>query len=140
MKRIKIISLLLLFVAIFTGCGKEENKYLIELSYSEFNQKIENKETFFVEIMQDGCNYCELFTPKLEEVLMEYELTGYKLNLSKLNEEEYNDFILAYGKNGTPTTIFLTNGKEISKMQRISGNASKTKIISKLKGNGYIKR
>ena len=87
MKKIKIISLLLLFVFLFTGCNKE-NKYLIEISYDEFNKKIENKETFFVEIMQDGCSYCEAFTPKLEEVLMEYEVTGYKLNLSKLSEDE----------------------------------------------------
>lgn len=137
MKKLKFLSLLLLFVLILTGCNKE-NKYLVEISYKEFNKMVENKETFFVEVMQDGCQYCELFTPKLEEVLMENQVTGYKLNLSKLTEEEYKEFSLNYGDDGTPTTIFLTEGKEISKMQRITGNVSKTKIVSKLKGNGYI--
>lgn len=140
MKKLKIIALALLFTFIFVGCGKESDSYLKELSYGEFSKKIENSETFFVEITQDGCAYCEAFTPKLEEILNEYEVVGYKLNLSTLSEEEYNEFVLKYGSNGTPTTIFLTEGKEISKMQRISGNAAKSKIISKLKGNGYIER
>lgn len=139
MKNIKILSILLLMLLIFTGCNQKE-KYLIEISYDEFKEKIENKETFFVEIMQDSCSYCQLFTPKLEEVLTEYKITGYKLNISTMSEEEYNEFSLAFGKDGTPTTIFLTDGKELSKMQRIQGNVSKQKIITKLKGNGYIER
>jgi len=139
MKNIKILSILLLMLLIFTGCNQKE-KYLIEISYDEFKEKIENKETFFIEVMQDSCSYCQVFTPKLEEVLNEYKITGYKLNISTMSEEEYNEFSLAFGKDGTPTTIFLTEGKELSKMQRIQGNVSKQKIITKLKGNGYIER
>ena len=140
MKNLKIISLILLFTFIFVGCSNDSNSYLKELSYEEFTKKVENSETFFVEIVQDGCAYCEAFTPKFEEVLSEYEIVGYKLNLSTMSEEEYNEFSLKYGTSGTPTTIFLTEGKELSKMQRISGNAVKSKIISKLKGDGYIER
>ena len=139
MKKIKILSLILLFVLILTGCSKE-SKYLVEISYNEFKQKIANNETFFVEVMQDGCTYCELFTPKLEKILAENQVTGYKLNMSKLTEDEHKEFSLNFGDDGTPTTIFLTEGKELSKLQRITGNVSESKIISKLKGNGYIKR
>lgn len=139
MKKIKILSLILLFVLILTGCSKE-SKYLVEISYNEFKQKIANNETFFVEVMQDGCTYCELFTPKLEKILAENQVTGYKLNMSKLTEDEHEEFSLNFGDDGTPTTIFLTEGKELSKLQRITGNVSESKIISKLKGNGYIKR
>lgn len=140
MKKLKIISFILLLTFIFAGCSNKTDEYLVKINYKEFKEKIENKETFFVEIVQDGCSYCEAFTPKLREVLMENKVIGYQINITKLTEEEYNEFSLQYGKDGTPTTIFLTEGKEISKMQRISGNVSKTKIVSKLKGNGYIKR
>lgn len=138
MKKLKIISLILLTLIVFVGCAKKD-EFLIELNYKEFKEKLENKETFFIEIFQDGCPHCEAYTPKLREVLMEHKITGYQLNLSKLTEEEHNDFVLSFGSDGTPTTIFLNEGKEISKMQRISGNVAKTKIVSKLKGNGYIK-
>lgn len=139
MKKFRIITLMLFLTFIFVGCGKENGNYLKDLTYSDFHKKVENAETFFVVLVQDGCPHCEEFAPKLEEILTEYEVVGYKLNVSTLTEEEYNAFSLKFGDNGTPTTIFLTEGKEISKMQRISGNASKSKVISKLKGNGYIK-
>lgn len=139
MKKFKIITLILVLTFIFVGCGKGDNNYLKELTYSDFNKKVSDAETFFVVLVQDGCPHCEEFVPKLEEVLTEYQVIGYKLNMSTMSEEEYNEFSLKYGKDGTPTTIFLNEGKELSKMQRISGNAAKSKIISKLKGNGYIK-
>lgn len=145
MKRITKILLLLFVLVLFTGCTKEEEnsddaKYLKEISYSELLEKIENKETFFFEVMQDGCSYCQAFTPKLISVLKEYEITGYKLNMTNLTEEEYEEFDKNFGIDGTPETIFITEGKEKTKLQRIEGNTSKTKIIAKLKSNGYIKK
>ena len=58
---------------------------------------------------------------------------------SQNDNEEYDEFQLEFKISGTPTTIFLTEGEEISKMQRISGKTTKAKTISKLTANGYIK-
>lgn len=142
MKKITKILLLLFVFTLFTGCTKEtevdEEKYLQEISYSELLEKIENKETFFFEVMQDDCSYCQAFTPKLISVLKEYEIKGYKLNITKLTEDEYKEFDKNFGIDGTPETIFITEGKEKTKLQRIEGNTSKTKIVAKLKSNGYI--
>lgn len=139
MKKWKIISLILLVTFIFVGCAKEDKEYLVSISYSEFKEKRANKETFFFEFVQDGCSACMSFTPKLKEVLEENKITGYQLNLSSMTDEEYEEFQLEFKTSGTPNTIFLTEGEELSKLQRISGNVAKTKIVSKLKANGYIK-
>lgn len=138
MKKLKIIAVIFLLSFIFVGCSKESNQYLVDINYKEFMEKRNNKETFFIEIVQDGCINCTSFTPKLKEVLAEYQVTGYSLNITNMTEEDYKEFDLEFNISGTPTIIFLTEGEEISKMQRLVGNQSKTKIVSKLKANGYI--
>jgi len=137
-KNFKFLIILFLGIFLFSGC--ENQGYLVSISYSEFKEMQESKENFFVEIVQDGCSYCTAFTPKLKEVLNEYKVKGYQLNLSELSDEDYKEFNLTFGSPGTPTTIFFIEGKELSKLQRISGNVSKTKIVSKLEANGYIKK
>ena len=135
----KIKTLLLFFISIFVLCGCGKNN-LKSLSYKELNNKLNNKETFFFEVVQDGCSHCANFTPKLKEVLNEYDVIGYQLNLTNLSEEEYAEFDSKYNVEGTPTTIFIINGEEGSVLQRIDGNVSKEKIVSKLKSNNYIKQ
>lgn len=140
MKNKKIILIIIMLLLIFTGCNKEDNtEYLIEINYEEFKQKRENKDTFFFEVIQDGCSACMAYSPILKEILTEYKIVGYQLNINDMTEEEYDEFQLEFKITGTPTTIFLTEGEEISKMQRISGSTTKTKTISKLTANGYIK-
>ena len=135
MKKIKYLLLVLLVGVIFTGCGKNNLK---TVSFNELSKKLENGESFFFEVVQDGCSHCANFTPKLKEVLNEYDVIGYQLNLTDLTEENYKTFNSMFDVDGTPTTIFIVNGKEVSLLQRIDGNVSKEKIISKLKTNKYI--
>lgn len=135
MKKIKYLLLVLLVGVIFTGCGKNNLK---TISFNELSKKLENGESFFFEVVQDGCSHCANFTPKLKEVLNEYDVIGYQLNLTDLTEENYETFNSMFDVDGTPTTIFIVNGKEVSLLQRIDGNVSKEKIISKLKTNKYI--
>ena len=135
MKKIKYLLLVLLVGVIFTGCGKNNLK---TVSFNELNKKLENGESFFFEVVQDGCSHCANFTPKLKEVLNEYDVIGYQLNLTDLTEENYQTFNSMFDVDGTPTTIFIVKGKEVSLLQRIDGDVSKEKIISKLKTNKYI--
>ena len=135
MKKIKYILLIIFSFLIMTGCGKNNLK---SLSFNELNNKLNNKDTFFFEIVQDGCSHCASFTPKLKEVLNEYNVVGYQVNLTNLTTEEYQKFNSMFDVDGTPTTIFITDGQEVSVLQRIDGNVSKEKIVSKLKANKYI--
>lgn len=136
MKKIKNIIIVFLVLFMFSGCGKNN---LVKLSYKEFKNKLNSKDSFFVEIVQDGCSHCAEFTPKLKEVLNDYDVKGYQLNLTYLDEDDYEDFSNSYSVSGTPTIIFITNGQETSLLQRINGNVSVDKLVSKLKSNGYIK-
>lgn len=136
MKKLKLIIVLFISMFLFTSCGSSKLK---SISYSELKDKIKNEETFFFIVIRDGCQHCEKFVPKVEEILEEYDIVGYKLNYSNLSEEEDEDFYNEYGISATPTTVFIKDGKEVSMLQRVEGNVSKEKFITKLKNNDYIK-
>ena len=139
MKKFRIISFLILIITITTACSLKK-EYLKEISYKELINKIDNEESFFFTVVQDGCSHCKEFTPKFEEILKEYNLTGFKLNFTNLSEEEDKLFEERFGSSiGTPTTIFIVNGKEQSQLTRLVGNLSKSKVIEKLKTMNYIK-
>lgn len=136
MKYIKKMVFILLLVLFCSSCNSSNLK---SLSYSELNKKLNNNETFFFVVIKDGCPHCEKYVPKVEEVLDEYNITGYTINYSDLSKKDDDEFYNKFGIDSTPTTVFIKEGKEISIMQRITGNVSKEKLISKLKINEYIK-
>lgn len=141
MKKLTKLFLIVFIGLLLVGCSDtEESKYLQEISYDELLEKVKNNETFFFEIMSDTCSHCQSYTPKLIAVLEEYDIKGYQLNVDHLTEEEYNELKKTFETSGgTPETIFITEGKEKTKMQRIDGDRSKTTIIARLKSAGYIK-
>ena len=138
MKILKLLLIPITVLLLFTGCGKESN--LKEISYNGLKEKMENKESFFFVVERDGCTYCEAFVPKMEEVLNEYNVIGYVINLSDMSDKELEEFDEKFNVDGTPTTIFMTEGNELSLLQRIDGNVTKEKIITKLENNNYIKK
>ena len=135
MKRLSKFLLLFIVVLSVTGCG---NKYLKSISYKEYQELIDNKETFILEVMKTGCTYCEKLKPKLEELTKEYKIEIKVLNTAKLSEEDSKKFYSDTGISGTPTILFFTNGTEETISSRITGNVSSDKLLSKFKANGII--
>ena len=135
MKKIIYVCVTLVLTIFLTGCGSN----IKEISYSELEKKLENKETFILEVAQDGCHNCEEFNPKFNKILLSYNLTAYTINKTNLTEEENNKLTNLYNVTGTPTVIFINKGEEISIQRRIIGNVEKDKVISKLKTAGFIK-
>lgn len=142
MKKIVIFIGIFVSVLSLTGCSSN-SKYLKEISLNKLYKMTEEKETFILELSQDGCSHCAAFNPVFKKVLKEYEVEAKYLNISKLTEEEYNQFIKDFNDNnqklGTPTVIFFTDGHEKTTMSRIVGEASEKEIIRKLKQHNYIK-
>ena len=136
-KIIKGLILGLIIVSFVCGCSSSSN--IKEISLNEFNKKIENKETFVLYVGNEGCHNCVSYEPKLKEVLKEYNLTIYKLDNSKLSEDEFNKLNEKFSVSGTPTIMFITKGDEETTLNRIVGDSSKEKTIEKFKVNGYIK-
>jgi predicted bacteriocin transport accessory protein len=112
--------------------------YLIELGYDEVVEKVENKESFVILFSQTTCTHCISYKPKLEAVANEYEIEIYYIDIDLLSKKKRDDLGDRLNFDATPITMFLKNGEETSVATRIEGDASKEKIVSKLKSNGFI--
>lgn len=131
------IALVFTFLLLFTGCNTKSG--LKDISYQELKNKLENKETFILEVVQTGCSACQSFTPRFEEVLKEHQLLAYSINITNLSEKDREAFDQIINITGTPNVLFYKDGEEESVAYRIVNAASKEKIIQKLKAQGYIK-
>lgn len=119
---------------------KTESEKLVNVSGEDFKKKIENKDTFILIVGKDGCPFCEQYYPVLISVLEKYNVTAYRINLTKLSAEEkaYLDDIA--NVSGTPTTLFIADGKETTTLNRLVGSGvTKKTITSRFKSLGYIK-
>ena len=118
-----------------------------EITYSEYEEKMNAKEPFLVVIVRDGCGYCEMYEPIVEEVANEYRLPIYYINMTNLNNDEYTAlgtsnsyFKKNQGKWGTPTTLFMYGNSVIDsipgyvdkdgKNHELSENNEYTKLIT----------
>ncbi len=132
----KILLITILILTFLTGCGKTNLK---EINYKELEEKVAKKESFILEVVQDGCTHCQEFSPKLDKILQKNNIQAFKINLSNMNEQDESKFELKYLIDGTPITLFFNEGST-SVMHRIEGNVNEEKIKEKLELNGYIKK
>ena len=133
---IVILVLLLAFLIINKAISKGN---LVELTYDEFVQKIDNEESFVLCISLTTCSHCATYKPKLESVAKDYGIDLYYIDIDKYSDEEQEEFVKVINFNDTtPTTVFLKNGKETTASNRINGDVSTSRIIDKLKSNDFI--
>lgn len=133
---IVILVLLLAFLIINKAISKGN---LVELTYDEFTEKIENEESFVLCVSRTTCSHCATYKPKLENVAKDYGIDLYYIDIDKYSEEEQDEFEKIINFNdSTPTTVFLKNGKETTASNRINGDVSTSRIIDKLKSNDFI--
>lgn len=151
MKKFLIIIMIIMSLVI-SGCSSKEDKNesntnnnteeesrLKTLSFSELQEKINNKETFILVVGQTTCSHCAEYRPILKSVLDKYNLVAYEIESDTLSTEEKGMMNDIANVSGTPTTIFIENGKEKTTTNRLVGPASQSKIVSRLKSLGYIK-
>lgn len=139
-KKILIIIIigLIVLVGAFIGDKLLNKSYLREIKYDEFTEKISNKESFVLLLSQTTCSHCMDFKPKLANVAKEYKLEIYYIETNLLSKSQHEELNKLFSFDGTPTTIFITQGEEKTAASRINGDVSEQKIISKLKSNGFI--
>lgn len=136
LKKLIILTLIVVSTLMLTGCEDDSN-VVREIDYSEFEEKIDNKDSFILEVIQTGCSHCEEFSPRFKAVLKTNNLKAYSLNLYNLNNEEREKFSkLTTNVTGTPTVLFFKDGSETS--IKINGAVSNEKIEERLKDAGYI--
>lgn len=131
-------KILILFITLFmlTACG---NKTYDEISYDELNKMLEKKQDFILFIGSDTCSACNTYKGTLNDVIEEYGTDVKYINLASLSKAEESSLVSKFPINGTPTTIFITDGEEEDTHNRIVGSAKKSEIVNEFKENGYIK-
>ena len=129
---------ILLFL-VLDVCGCSVIKTYDELSYKKLNTMLKNKEDFVLFIGSSTCSACSSYKITLNDVIKKYNVDVKYIDLSKLSEKQHSEFTAKFPISGTPTTVFIKNGVEDDTYNRIDGNVKFSKIVSKLKENGYIK-
>ncbi len=135
-KKLGMIAILLCSLLVLAGCSSKQT--ITEIDYQTLKEKINQKETFILEVMQTGCSHCEEFSPRLRSILNDHDLHAYSLNLANLNSEEKAAFKEITYISGTPTTVFFTKGEEET-AHKIVGAVPNSEVSSHLKDLGYLK-
>lgn len=130
---------ILLILCIFAFCACSNKNYIVDTSINKVKSMIDNKETFILYIGSADCSHCATYRPKLEDVTLEYEVTVYYIDTSKLSDDEYNELTDIVNFSGTPTTAFIVDGEDLGVQTHIDGDVSREKIINSFKNNSYIK-
>lgn len=136
MKKYVKLGIILMCILLFTGCGNKN--YMVEISYDDYLELLENKESFILEIMRTDCSACISFKPKITQVANDYKIEIKYINTDHITSEEQAELFNSTGVTGTPTVIFYKDGEEETVSSRITGSVSVDKIITKFKANGII--
>lgn len=131
MKKILII-LCALFLA---GCS---NPKYTEISVTQFQEKLDAKESFILVIGSDTCSACKSYEPTMQKVMKDTNLEIFYINLHVLSDEDYSKIYSSYVVTSTPTTLFFKDGVETSTYDRIVGAVDYDEVIKKLEKLGYI--
>ena len=131
------IFIILILVFLATFFSESEDKYITEITYEQLVSKMDKKEKFVLYVKKDGCSACEEFNPKFLSILRKYNLKVYSLYTDKLDKKNENSFYELVDVTGTPTVLFIEDGKET--MNKIEGSRTEDYIIKKFTNAGYIK-
>ena len=137
MRKIMMLVATALGILFLTGCSGP--KTYDEISYSDLTKMLDDKEDFVLFIGSETCSACSAYKITVNKIVEKYGVDIKYLDISKLSDEENSELSSNFAFSGTPTTIFVTDGKEKDTYNRIDGNAKYSKTVEKLKENAYIK-
>ena len=145
-KKIKmsdVILILGLVIVIVLGCfimkgEKVEPKYelpltltgengLHQLTYQEYQEKIDNNEHFVVIIERATCSHCVTFMPIAEKFATNYNVPMYYVDTDTFSSEDWSGFEKSNtyfkkskGNWGTPTTIVLAGNESVDYIEGVT--------------------
>ena len=137
MKKLCIIVLCSCLMMLFVGCSSKLSTYTT-ISLDEVYEKLGQKDSFILTIGSASCSHCASFKPKMETVIKLHQVEVFYIDVSKLSEDDYKEFIQRMNFTGTPTTIFFEDGKETAMSNRIEGDKDIEVIEAKMRKMGYI--
>ncbi len=141
-KNLTIICTIVLVVilGILLFVNSKSSKYgLFELKYDDVMEKFNNKENFVLVISQTECTHCISYKPVLRSISKKYKIKTYYIDVDILSDKETEELKKYVSYSDTPSTLFIKDGTESTRANRIVGEATEEKIVSKLKQNNFIK-
>lgn len=113
---------------------------IIGISVDEYVEIIKEDEYNLMFIGSATCGYCTMFKPELQEVLSQYDVNIYYLDLASVASEDMyalyaTDSYFTEQQWGTPLTFLYKNGK---RLDVISGYVESSVVIETLKTNKVI--
>lgn len=95
-------------------------KGLTLLSYKEYQDKIDNKESFVVILSRESCSHCQNFLPVAKSFAEESGVPMYYIDTDTFTQDEWgtfeksNSFLKKNNGNwGTPTTVVLAGNEAV---------------------------
>ena len=109
---------------------------LHQITYNDYEEKVENGDAFIVIIERAGCSYCVQYMPIVEEVANEKKIPIYYIDTDTLSQDEYTELsttnnYLKRNDWGTPTTLFMLGSRVIDS---IGGYVDKDSVLSFIDG------
>lgn len=133
-----IMLVIILGILLFVN-GNSSKYGLFELKYDDVIEKFNNKEDFVLVISQTTCEHCISYKPVLRSVSKKNKIKTYYIDVDLLNDKETEELKKYVSYSDTPSTLFIKGGTESTRANRIVGEATEEKIVSKLKQNNFIK-
>ena len=97
---------------------------LHQLTYAEYQEKIDNDEQFVVIIERATCSHCQTFMPIAEDFAKDEEVPLYYVDTDTFSEEDWEGFEKsitffkeANGNWGTPTTVVQAGHETVDHIQ-----------------------
>lgn len=148
MKKKDIFLIVALIAVLIVGCiimkgEKEKPNYTLPLtltgeaglkllSYAEYQEKIDNNESFVVVLSRESCSHCANFLPVAKEFAEEKSLPMYYIDTDTFTEEDWSTFETSNsflkkqkGNWGTPTTVVLAGSETVD---YIEGETTKEEL------------
>ena len=135
MKKI-VLLIIALFALTLTGCSKD--KELININYDDLSEKIRNRESFVLYVGSSECSHCAEFKPILEKAVNKYKVDVYYINMANISAAKYNAVMKKVDGRGTPTTVYIKDGKTESS-PRIEGESDYETIVEFFKELKLVK-
>ena len=105
---------------------------LKKLTYAEYQEKVDNDESFVFIVERTSCSHCQNFMPVAEEFAKEEGVPMYYIDTDEMSEEDWgklpksNTFFKKQKDNwGTPTVIVLAGNEAVS---YIEGETTKDEL------------
>jgi thioredoxin 1 len=103
----------------------EKSLKIKDLTDKNFNHQIKNSISL-VDFWAPWCMPCKMMAPVLNEIAEESDA---RVQVCKVNVDEYQSLAVRYGIRGIPTTVLFRNGKEIN---RFTGVKSKNFLMDQI--------